>query len=60
MTRAVVTATIDMPITSLVHTLAEKAVHHIPVVDDTRRVVGIITPSDINAALYKQLALRTP
>ncbi len=60
MTRAVVTAAIDMPITSLVHILAEKAVHHIPVLDDTQRVVGIVTPSDINAALYKQLALRTP
>lgn len=60
MTRAVTAAHIDMPITALVHMLAEKAIHHIPVLDDTRRVVGIVTPSDVNAALYKQLALRTP
>ncbi len=60
MTRAVTAAHIDMPITALVHMLAEKAIHHIPVLDDNRRVVGIVTPSDVNAALYKQLALRTP
>ncbi len=60
MTRTVVTARVDTPIRELVHTLAEKAVHHIPVVDEGRRVVGIVTPSDINAALYKQMALGAP
>jgi CBS domain-containing membrane protein len=60
MTQAVITARADTPIFELVHALAEKAVHHIPVVDEGRRVVGIVTPSDINAALYKQIALRVP
>ncbi|NDU92601.1 MAG: CBS domain-containing protein, partial [Ferrovum sp.] len=60
MTEAVYTARMDTPIHELVHTLAEKAVHHVPVLDEGRRVVGIVTPSDINAALYKQMALGVP
>jgi len=30
---------------------------HIPVVDDGRKLVGIVTQSDMLAALYKRLAL---
>jgi len=60
MTEALYTARVDTSIHELVHTLAEKAVHHVPVLDEGRRVVGIVTPSDINAALYKQMALGVP
>jgi CBS domain-containing membrane protein len=60
MTSKVYTARPDTPISELVQILAEHDFHHIPVVDDTRKVVGIVTHSDINAALYKQVALSTP
>ena len=47
------------PSPTLVHDLSEKGLHHIPVVDDKRRVLGIVTQSDIIAALYKRIALST-
>ncbi len=50
-------AHIDTPISELVHDLSEKGMHHVPVVDDKRRVLGIVTQSDIIAALYKRIAL---
>jgi CBS-domain-containing membrane protein len=31
--------------------------HHIPVLDETRKMVGMVTQSDVIAALYKQIAL---
>ncbi len=31
--------------------------HHIPVLDDTRRVVGMTTQSELIAALHKRIAL---
>lgn len=60
MTRVVYAATAAMPVTELIHAIAEHDVHHIPVLDEGRRVVGIVTPTDINAALYRQIALGTP
>ena len=50
-------ARIDTPISELVHDLSEKGLHHVPVVDDRRRVLGMVTQSDIIAALYKRVAL---
>lgn len=37
--------------------LSDRNMHHIPVVDPSRRVVGIVTRSDLIAALYKRMAL---
>lgn len=57
MTTQVHAARIDTPIAELVHRLSDKNMHHIPVVNDTRRVLGMVTQSDIIAALYKRVAL---
>ena len=37
--------------------MTDKGLPHIPIVDGQRKVVGIITQSDMLAALYKRLAL---
>ena len=39
-------------IASLVPLLSDKGLHHVPVVNDERRLVGIIAQSDLIAALY--------
>ena len=57
MSPQVYAARTDTPISELVHQLSEKGLHHIPVLDEKRRVVGIVTHSDIIAALYKRIAL---
>jgi CBS domain-containing membrane protein len=59
MTINVYAAHIDTPIAELVHHLSDQGLHHIPVVDDKRRVLGMVTQSDIIAALYKRIALST-
>ena len=57
MTPTVFTATPDSPIAQLVAKVSERGLAHIPVVDAQRKVVGIVTQSDMLAALYKRLAL---
>lgn len=57
MTSRVDAATVDTPMSELVHRLSDLGMHHIPVLDETRRVVGMVTQSDIIAALYKRFAL---
>lgn len=47
----------DTPIVELVKLLSDAGMHHIPVVDEHRRVLGMLTQSDLIAALYKQVAL---
>jgi CBS domain-containing membrane protein len=59
MTSEVYAARADTPIAELVHRLSELGLHHIPVLDDTRKVVGMVTQSDVIAALYKRIALAT-
>ncbi|HYP66633.1 MAG TPA: CBS domain-containing protein [Thiobacillaceae bacterium] len=49
----------DTPISELVHHMSEQGLHHIPVLNDKRRVVGMVTHTDIIAALYKRIALST-
>lgn len=39
-------------IASLVPLLSDKGMHHVPVVDDEQKLVGIVTQSDLIAALY--------
>ena len=57
MTAKVYSASIDTPISELVLSLSDRGMHHIPVLDETRRVVGMVTQSDIIASLYKRIAL---
>jgi CBS domain-containing membrane protein len=57
MTATVYAARTDTPISELVHSLSDKNMHHIPVLDETRKMVGMVTQSDVIAALYKQIAL---
>lgn len=47
------TARIDTPITELVPLMADSGFHHIPVVDAENRFAGIVTQSDVVAALYE-------
>lgn len=58
----VVTVPQDTPIAELVPLMAGAGLHHLPVVDDARRLVGIVTQTDLVAALYETslAALREP
>jgi CBS domain-containing membrane protein len=53
MTPKVVTAKLDTPIAELVPLMADSGLHHIPVVDGENRFAGIVTQSDLVAALYQ-------
>ena len=53
MTRMVRTAIDTMHIIELVPLLSEYGLHHIPIVDAERRLVGIVTNSDLVAGLYR-------
>lgn len=57
MTPGVFSANPQTPIAELVRQVAEKGLPHIPVVDSGKKVVGIVTQSDMLAALYKRIAL---
>jgi CBS domain-containing membrane protein len=52
MTAPVYSAGEEMHIVQLVPLLSEKGLHHIPVVDAESRLVGMVTQSDLIAALY--------
>lgn len=47
----------DTPISEVLRQITGKSIRHIPVVDHRRRVLGIITQSDLLGALYQRLAL---
>ncbi|MGE5650235.1 MAG: HPP family protein [Bacillota bacterium] len=53
MTREVRTATPDQLLTDLVPLFSDAGYHHLPVVDPQRRVIGMVTQSDLVAALYR-------
>lgn len=53
MTTAVQTAAIDTHIVELVPLLSNKGKHHVPVVDNEGRLAGMLTQSDLIAALYR-------
>ena len=48
-----VTARLDTPIVDLVPLMADVGFHHIPIVDEDERFAGIVTQSDLVAALYE-------
>ncbi|WJN74319.1 HPP family protein [Burkholderia anthina] len=54
MTRDVAAVPETMPITALVPLFTHSGHHHIPVVDASRRLVGIITQTDLVTGLYRQ------
>ncbi|MBU1666455.1 MAG: CBS domain-containing protein, partial [Gammaproteobacteria bacterium] len=58
MATPVVTAREDMHIVELVPMLSDKGLHHIPVVDADARLVGMVTQSDLIAALYTGDAMK--
>lgn len=53
MATPVITVREDMHIAALVPLLSDKGLHHIPVVNQENRLVGMITQSDLIAALYR-------
>ncbi|MDQ8023628.1 MAG: HPP family protein [Moraxellaceae bacterium] len=53
MTRQVRVASAHRPVMELVPLFSEGGHHHIPIIDDERRLVGIITQSDLVRALYR-------
>lgn len=58
MNHPVVTARADTPVAALVPLMADSGMHHIPVLDHEDRFIGIVTQSDLMAALYQsRLAL---
>jgi CBS domain-containing membrane protein len=57
MTGEVFAATPETPVAQLVAQVSDRGMAHIPVVDEARKVVGIVTQSDMLAALYKRLAM---
>lgn len=48
-----VTARLDTPIVDLVPLMADAGFHHIPIIDEEERFAGIVTQSDLVAALYE-------
>ena len=53
MTTEVLIAQEDMHIVELVPLLSDQGLHHIPVVDKENRLVGMVTQSDLIAALFR-------
>ena len=49
MSTGVVTANAGAPITEVADTMIDNRFHHVPVVDETEGVVGIITTTDLTA-----------
>ncbi|AOI88273.1 HPP family protein [Burkholderia pseudomultivorans] len=54
MTREVASVPQTMPLTALVPLFTHSGHHHIPVVDASRRLVGVITQTDLVTGLHRQ------
>jgi CBS domain-containing membrane protein len=53
MTPDVITAKASTPIVELVPLMANAGMHHIPIIDDEGRFVGMVSQSDLLASLYE-------
>jgi CBS domain-containing membrane protein len=53
MTERVISANLAMHIVELVPLMSDHGLHHIPILADDRRLAGILTQSDLIAALYR-------
>jgi len=51
MTTDVVTTTVQTAVQDVADTLIDHGIHHVPVVDDTEGVVGMVTTTDLTAYL---------
>ena len=58
MVSPVFTARTDMHIVELVPLLSDKGLHHIPIVDANGRLAGMVTQTDLIAALYTGLVMK--
>ena len=58
MTTQVFTASPTTPMADLVKAVASNGRHHIPVLDNQGKVIGMLTQSDMIGALYHRLALQ--
>jgi len=58
MTRRVQTVVAQLPIVQLVTLMADGGVHQVPVVDADNKLVGLVTQSDMVAALYCASVMR--
>ena len=47
----------DTQISEILRQITGKSIRHVPIVDEKRRVLGIVTQSDLLGALYQRLAL---
>ncbi|WP_295987813.1 HPP family protein [uncultured Variovorax sp.] len=56
MTRQVRVASAERPVVDLVPLFSEGGHHHIPIIDDEKRLAGMITQSDFVRALYRAVA----
>jgi CBS domain-containing membrane protein len=56
MTRRVQVISGDRPVLELLPILAGAGHHHIPIIDGERRLVGIVTQTDLVRALYRSVA----
>jgi CBS domain-containing membrane protein len=50
----------DLHVGELVPLLSDRNFHHLPIVDERQRLVGMVTQSDLVAALYHMRATATP
>lgn len=57
MSTAIHSAQTNTTVAELVHSLIERPMAHIPVLDEKRRVLGVVTQTDLIAAMYKRVAL---
>lgn len=57
MSPEVFTATPQTPLSELIRQISDRALPHVPIIDERRKVVGMVTQSDLLVALYKSLAL---
>lgn len=53
MTTNVITARPDDPIEQLVPLFSDGGLHHMPVLDDSERVIGMVTQADLIAAIFR-------
>jgi CBS domain-containing membrane protein len=60
MTSPVQTAREDEAVVELVPRLSDQGLHHVPVIDSERRLCGMVTQSDLVAALYRSQVSALP
>lgn len=53
MTTPVISVNFDTPLVELVTLLTDRGLHYMPVIDEHRQLAGIITQTDLIAALYR-------